>query len=182
MKKSLLIVSLIGFIAVGCSKQEPVIDENAQTATSGATQTVNEGTAKVTDSAIEKIDAQSKDIATQLEEAQNSISNIYFRFDKYDLTEDQEQALKGNFGILQKINVDFRVRIEGNCDEWGTDEYNYALGLKRAQTVKDALIAEGLQEEIIELTSYGEGDPVCQENNRNCWAKNRRVHFTLLLP
>ncbi|MFA6756952.1 MAG: OmpA family protein, partial [Sulfurospirillaceae bacterium] len=76
--------------------------------------------------------------------------------------------------------VNLSIKVEGNCDEWGTDEYNYALGLKRAKSVKDALIAEGVPSDRIMVVSYGESNPVCSESNKDCWAKNRRAEFKLL--
>ena len=72
------------------------------------------------------------------------------------------------------------VRIEGNTDEWGTDEYNYALGLKRAVAVKDALVARGVSEGKMVLVSYGESKPTCMEKTRECWAENRKVTFKML--
>ena len=72
------------------------------------------------------------------------------------------------------------IKIEGNCDEWGTDEYNYALGLKRAKSVKEALRANGVHGKKMKLISYGESNPVCTEHNKECWAKNRRVEFKVL--
>jgi peptidoglycan-associated lipoprotein len=72
------------------------------------------------------------------------------------------------------------IKIEGNCDEWGTDEYNYALGLKRAKSVKDALVAQGVSESRIMVVSFGESNPACSQSNKDCWAQNRRAEFKLL--
>ena len=72
------------------------------------------------------------------------------------------------------------IKVEGNCDEWGTDQYNYALGLKRAKSVKDALGARGVNADRIMVVSYGESNPACKESNKACWDKNRRAEFKLL--
>ncbi|MDU5325453.1 OmpA family protein, partial [Campylobacter ureolyticus] len=69
------------------------------------------------------------------------------------------------------------VKVEGNCDEWGTDEYNYALGLKRAKSVKDALVANGVRADRISVVSYGESNPVCKDKSKSCDAQNRRDEF-----
>jgi peptidoglycan-associated lipoprotein len=72
------------------------------------------------------------------------------------------------------------VKLEGNCDEWGSDEYNFALGLKRAEAVKKVLVADGIDASRISMVSYGKSNPVCTDHTKACWAKNRRVNFKLL--
>ncbi len=72
------------------------------------------------------------------------------------------------------------VRIEGNTDEWGTDEYNYALGLKRAVAVRESLVAKGVDQNKTILVSYGESKPTCTSKTRECWAENRKVTFKIL--
>ena len=74
----------------------------------------------------------------------------------------------------------YSLKLEGNCDEWGSDEYNFALGLKRANAVKDELLNNGVASERITLVSYGSSNPVCTEKTQECWSKNRRVDFKLL--
>ena len=107
------------------------------------------------------------------------ISNIYFRFDRYDLTTEQKNIAVSNAEKLQGMN-NTGVKVSGNTDEWGSDEYNYALGLKRAKTVKDILVNEGVDASSISLISLGESNPVCTEKNSTCWQKNRRVEHTLI--
>ena len=72
-----------------------------------------------------------------------------------------------------------RIKIEGNCDEFGTDEYNYALGLKRAKAVKDAMAAQGVDAGRMVIISYGESNPVCNEPTDTCYARNRRADLRL---
>lgn len=107
------------------------------------------------------------------------ISNIYFRFDRYDLTTEMKEVASSNAAKIQDMN-NAGVKVSGNTDEWGSDEYNYALGLKRAKTVKDVLVNEGVDASSISLISLGESNPVCTEKNSTCWQKNRRVEHTLI--
>ena len=115
-----------------------------------------------------------------LEEIKSQIQSVYFDFDKFSIREDMLNTVNSNVKLMNsKTAVAYNVLVEGNCDEWGTDEYNYALGLKRAQIIKEALIAEGLAENRISVLSYGEANPVCLEYKDECWAKNRRTDFLL---
>ena len=72
------------------------------------------------------------------------------------------------------------MEIEGHCDERGTNEYNLALGAKRAQAAKDYLTTLGISKERLSTISYGEELPVCKEHNDECWQKNRRAHFVIV--
>ena len=83
-------------------------------------------------------------------------------------------------GVAKAAASAYGVKLEGNCDEWGSDEYNFALGLKRAQAVKTELVNEGVDAKRISMVSLGKSTPVCAEKTKECWAKNRRVDFKLL--
>lgn len=103
------------------------------------------------------------------------IQSIYFAFDKYSISDEQRAVAKTNANKLSGYNG--KIKIEGNCDEWGTDEYNYALGLKRAKVVKDALVADGINAGSISLVSFGESNPKCSDKTQECWQKNRRSEY-----
>ena len=105
----------------------------------------------------------------------NGMKNIYFDVDKYAITPDKLPIIIGNANILKKNHQ--RVRIEGHCDASGTDEYNYALGLKRAKSAKEALVNRGIDASRITIVSMGESAPECIGYSRECFAKNRRVEF-----
>ncbi len=112
---------------------------------------------------------------------EGELKTVYFDFDKFNVKNSEEPKISTNADIVTKEDaLDFTVKIEGNCDEWGTDEYNYALGLKRAVSTRDSLIAKGVNKERMLLVSYGESNPVCSEKTKECWAKNRRADFRLL--
>ena len=76
-------------------------------------------------------------------------------------------------------NKNINVLIEGHCDERGTNEYNLALGEKRATAARDYLIARGVASTKIKTLSYGEEKPICTEQNEACYQKNRRAHFVV---
>ena len=106
------------------------------------------------------------------------IEHVYFGFDKYNLTADNKDKATSNASKLSALSADATVTVSGNTDEWGSDEYNYALGLKRANSVKDVLVANGVTANVA-LVSLGESSPVCTEKTKDCWAKNRRVEHEL---
>lgn len=107
------------------------------------------------------------------------LKDISFDFDKYDLRADARDILKANAGWL-KANPSARVEIEGHCDERGTNEYNLALGAKRAQAARDYLATLGIAKDRLSTISYGEELPVCKEQNEGCWQKNRRARFVVV--
>ncbi len=111
--------------------------------------------------------------------AGSALKEIYFEFDSYDLSTDARTTLKTAADWLKK-NSSVSVDIEGHCDERGTNEYNLALGAKRAQAAKDYLTSLGVSATRLSTTSYGEEIPVCREHNEDCWAKNRRDRFVTL--
>lgn len=100
---------------------------------------------------------------------------VYFDYDKYNLNTSAKEDVKATAEAI-KLIPDVPVRIEGNADSRGSDEYNYALGLKRANTVKDALQNAGVTN-TLEVVSYGEAKPECTDSTEDCFAKNRRVNF-----
>jgi len=105
---------------------------------------------------------------------------IYFDFDKYNIKKSEWPKVEKLAEIIKNNPSNYTIRIEGNCDEWGTEEYNYALGLKRANSVKNALIKLGVDPKKLTVISYGELNPVCTAHAKWCWKLNRRDNFTYL--
>jgi peptidoglycan-associated lipoprotein len=108
--------------------------------------------------------------------AVDALKDIHFEFDKYDIRPEDTRALDANASWL-KSNAENLVLIEGHCDERGTNEYNLALGERRAKATMNYLVSQGIQANRITIISYGEERPVCNEKTDSCWAKNRRAHF-----
>ena len=107
------------------------------------------------------------------------LKDIYFNFDRSDLQPDARDTLKANAGWL-KANPSARLEIEGHCDERGTNEYNLALGAKRAQAAQDYLISLGIAKQRLSTKSYGEELPVCKEHTEECLQKNRHDRFVVV--
>jgi peptidoglycan-associated lipoprotein len=104
------------------------------------------------------------------------LKDIHFDFDKYDIKPQEAKTLDANAAWL-KQNANTLVLIEGHCDERGTNEYNLALGERRAKATMNYLVTQGIQASRITIISYGEERPTCTEKNEGCWQKNRRAHF-----
>lgn len=111
---------------------------------------------------------------------EKDLSTIYFDFDKFFIRADMKSNVSADAVVANGPAKAFTIKLEGNCDEWGSDEYNFALGLKRANEVKKGLIAEGVDTARITMVSFGESNAVCTDKTQDCWAKNRRVDFKLL--
>jgi len=110
--------------------------------------------------------------------ASSPLKDVFYEFDRYDLSADARGTLRANADWL-KSNPSARVEIEGHCDERGTNEYNLALGAKRAQVAKDFLINQGVATERLVTISYGKEAPACFEPNEECRVKNRRARFVM---
>ena len=108
--------------------------------------------------------------------ATDDLKDIHFNFDQYDLDSNSKKVLEKNATYL-KSKPDLRVEIQGHCDERGTNNYNIALGERRAHSTKKYLVAQGVNSHQVNIISYGEEKPFCSDSNENCWHQNRRAHF-----
>lgn len=104
---------------------------------------------------------------------------VYFDFDKAIIRQDQVERITAN-ALFLKNNPGLMVRIEGNCDSRGTNEYNVALGERRAMGVKRYLVTLGVADARVSVLSYGEERPVNPGNNEIAWAENRRGDFVVI--
>jgi peptidoglycan-associated lipoprotein len=104
------------------------------------------------------------------------LETVFFDYDQWSIREDQKTILNQN-AVWLKANPQVRVRLEGNCDQRGTAEYNLALGQKRADAVKTFLEGLGISRNQVETISYGFERPLDRGQNETAWAKNRRVDF-----
>ncbi len=182
MKKILLAgIAAALLLFTGCSQKTPEVDMtkgNQQKVEKADTTASNMNSMNSDQSSS---DMNSNDISYKIAQLEQEAKIIHFDFDKYNIREDQKPLVSQDADLVNSdMAKDFSVKLEGNCDEWGSDEYNYALGLKRAKSVKSALEALGVNGNRLMIISYGKSNPVCSEHTKECWAKNRRVEFKFL--
>ena len=153
-------------LLVACSGSDTKEDEEAAAAAAAAAARAAEEAAAA--------EAAAKQQA--LDEAAAAAGNVfYFDFDSYTLRPDAIEALNAHIAALQ--GNDRTVRLEGHTDERGTREYNMALGERRANSVRDYMVANGIQSFRIEVISYGEERPAAIGTGESSWAQNRRVEL-----
>ena len=125
-------------------------------------------------------DADARRRATEMESVRNAIAaKVYFDFDKDEIRDDQKVTLDAKVGILN-ANTAVRLRIAGHTDNRGSDEYNLALGQRRAASVQRYLVSRGLNASRFETVSFGEERPAAQGENEDAWSKNRRAEFEII--
>jgi len=123
------------------------------------------------------------DAATRarIQDLLNRIQDAYFDYDKHTIRPDAQAALKTDaqtLGDIIRQYPDFKLTVEGYCDERGSEEYNMALGDARAKQAKDFLASMGVPGEQLTVISFGKDKPVCTDHDEDCWQKNRRAHIT----
>jgi peptidoglycan-associated lipoprotein len=106
------------------------------------------------------------------------LKDVYYQFDSVELASEAQETLKKNAEWM-KANPKVRVEVEGHCDDIGSNEYNLALGAKRAQVAKDFLVDQGITTDRLVTISYGKEAPACFEHTEECRIKNRRARFVM---
>jgi peptidoglycan-associated lipoprotein len=157
----------------GCADKKPTVDD--QNSQQNKVEEVSPKTPTTISSDNTVVSAEEA-----MKMAQEELVSVYFDFDQFNIREDMQSNVSTDASVANNQAKNYTIKLEGNCDEWGSDEYNFALGLKRAEAVKKAMAAEGVDTGRITMVSYGESNPVCSTKTKDCWAKNRRVDFKLL--
>jgi len=165
---------------VGCARRPSVLSSatapTSATAPSGqpaAAAPATEGDAAAAVVVEEDIITERPAPSTFAENA--NVKPIYFDFDRYDIRPDDARTLEADAAWLKDNNV--LILIEGQCDERGTEEYNLALGDRRARATMNYLASLGIATNRMSTVSYGKERPVCTEHAEACWALNRRAHI-----
>ncbi|MGM0444075.1 MAG: OmpA family protein [Fibrobacterota bacterium] len=181
MKKSVQTISaiLVLILLTACAKQKGAETEKTQdplpdttTAETPADTVETADWSDVDTSSLDPVDVDSLVAA--------NLTPIHFGLDEYALNDSaREKAIAAAEFLLQE--KDLRVRVDGHCDERGSSEYNMALGEKRARAVKDILTGYGVNEQRLEISSFGKEMPAAYNcSEESCHQKNRRVEFTVI--
>ena len=109
-------------------------------------------------------------------QSSSDLKDIHFKFDQYDLDNNSRAILERNADYL-KHNLSLQIEVQGHCDERGTNNYNIALGERRAHSTKTYLVSQGVNSKRVRVISFGEEKPFCLDSNETCWYQNRRAHF-----
>jgi len=195
---SVIFILCIGLVLMGCPKKTVVKDEPS--AKAEAAKMEAERVAKEKEKEAKEKEAKEKEAARLEEQAKKEFERslvakrtpgiegevfessllkpIFFDFDKYDIRPADTEILKGNSAFLKKFpNV--KIQIEGHCDERGTNEYNLALGERRANSTKKYITSLGITADRVSTISYGEEKPLDPGHNEEAWTKNRRANFLI---
>ncbi|HTQ56088.1 MAG TPA: OmpA family protein [Bryobacteraceae bacterium] len=117
----------------------------------------------------------------RIQELLDRIQDAYFDYDRHNIRPDAQTALAADaktLGEILKQYPDYKLTVQGYCDERGSEQYNIALGDKRAEQAKDYLASLGVPGSQLKTVSFGKEKPVCTEHDEECWQKNRRAHIT----
>jgi peptidoglycan-associated lipoprotein len=179
MKK--LIVSTLAFVLVftfftGCKKKVKEVPPPPQVKEQPVVEKVQEPVVKEPVLSEEEI-FMSKSLE-QINKEQ-PLAMIYFDYDKYFVREDAKSVLNGDAAWLKKFKT-VKVLVEGHCDERGTEEYNLALGEKRAKSAMDYLLSLGVSGDRMKPISYGKSQALLSGHDEASWQKNRRAQFTII--
>lgn len=174
----LLMLFCLTIVAGGCTKKELVKEDETLTPSPAVTSQTTPATPEPTPVTQEPV-VKDNTLGSETVAAVEPYETIYFDLDSYVLRQDARDALNKNAQWMLKKSAG-KVRLEGNCDERGSDEYNLALGEKRADAVKSYLVTLGVPADRLETISYGKEKPVDPGHNEAAWAKNRRVDFVIV--
>ena len=182
---SIVISSVVTALLVlsGCSDKEPVVEEKQEIASESTVERVapvETETVPSDEASVMSEDRGYGSTSSSMSSIEDGMETIYFDFDKFHIRADMQNRVTNDASVANGAASKYSLKLEGNCDEWGSDEYNFALGLRRSNTVKKSLLAEGVEANRITMVSYGESNPTCTLKTEDCWAKNRRVDFKLL--
>jgi peptidoglycan-associated lipoprotein len=160
----------------GCTKKPPTTTETVKPPETAAREETRVSPSASTKPAGHEPDVLSEDL--QHLNSHGYLQDAYFDYDKAELRDDARTALAKDAEWLRKY-PSTRLLVEGHCDERGTEEYNLALGDRRANATKEYLAAMGISDARVQTVSFGKDRPFCTAENDQCWQENRRAHFLI---
>ena len=166
--------ALILLVGCGGSDPEPVTDITE----------VEDTPVEVVDNTPEEVDPDPREVIEYVDpnvEYKDVLVPIGFEFNKYRIQSSAKPTLEGIAQLL-KDNGDWKILVEGHCDERGTHEYNLSLGEQRALSTKRYLVSLGIAESRFQTISYGEERPLDPRSTEAAWEKNRRAEFRVQAP
>lgn len=162
----LIMLALALAVAPGCKKKMPKESDRP-----------DDGGNKIEEVTPDTGDnGMTNDTRSEMERDLALIQTIYFEYDRAEIRQDGREAIRKNADLLRKW-ADWTVTLEGHCDERGTNEYNLALGERRAKAAQRALESEGIASSRIRTISYGEERPADPGHTETSWSRNRRAEF-----
>jgi peptidoglycan-associated lipoprotein len=170
------------FMASGCAKNEIVKKDEGIAPVAAAPVKAPVKTEVVKEQPVKQAkvaESIPEENAGQMGQLKSALEKIYFDFDSFKLSEAARSELVKNADMIKKDHAE-KVRIEGNCDERGSDEYNLALGEKRAKAAMQYLVTLGIPAERLSVISYGKEKPADPGHDEAAWAKNRRDEFVVI--
>jgi peptidoglycan-associated lipoprotein len=182
-RKAMVVMAVVALVfAVGCKKKKP---------DTGADMTIRPSTVEPAPQEVtsepevpiqgdETPDPLSGDLQEAADYAmrQGLLGDVFFDYDQYELRQDARDRLAQNARFLND-HPEFIITIEGHADERGTNDYNLALGERRANAARTYLESLGVSASRLRTNTYGEERPFCGESSEGCWSQNRRAHFTI---
>ena len=172
--KLALMGTAVALLAWGCSKEKPETDPQPQTAPEAPADSTLNLDALVADTL--SADSLARLEAERLEAERAMLEDVYFDYDRSELTENAKRLLAQVAEILVNENR-FIVTVEGHTDARGTEDYNISLGARRSTVVREFLIAYGVDANRLVSVSYGKERPKVQGTDETAYSKNRRAHF-----
>lgn len=190
-KRTLIVISAISIFSAACAKKsvavapppppQPVATH--ATAPKPATPPVHTATTRPPAATAPAPRYPNAATRARIDQLLARIEDAYFDYDKATLRSDALKALQADSIELRDIlkdYPDYKLTIQGHCDERGSAEYNVALGDRRAGAAKEYLVQVGIPSAQLNVVSYGKERPLCQEHDEACWQRNRRIHIVAM--
>ena len=179
--RNYLWIALIAAALAGCSSTpttEAPVDDRSATAGAGGAGSAGAQTGGATGGGVTG-SAVGAGGGNPLRDPNNILSkrSVYFDFDSNAVKDEYRNLITAHSRYMTADKRDARIRIEGNCDERGSREYNLALGQRRAESVRQAMVLSGVRADALEAISYGEERPRLEGHDEKAWAQNRRSDF-----
>jgi peptidoglycan-associated lipoprotein len=169
-----LAVFLLTIMGAGCAKQR-IDDTTTPPVVETTTDTVVDEVKPMVDDLVDDVEPMDDQVKLRAKETLAD-EKIFFDYDKFDLKSRSKDILRTKAGIMKQY-PDFRMLIEGHCDERGTEEYNLALGERRARAAYEFLVLLGVSPSRLKMVSFGEERPAVMGSNEAAWSQNRRAEF-----